>query len=275
MIGTYFEGYKLLERLGGGTNGVVYKAFDSRQNHYVAIKILLQDVLLSEEKIHRFMREAQASVILSHDHIARMHAVGDSRGTHYIVMDYIQGQTFGDIVRKHPQGVTLKAFAGLMKPVLSGMVYAHSQGIVHRDLKPENLILDTRGKPVIVDFGLSKMVDLAMADGYNTVSGLVIGSAGYMAPEQAQGEAIDERSDIFSLGTIMYELLSGKNPFADPSPVMAIQKSIVSNPVLIELVREDVPISLGKVIAKAMAKDRARRYATMASFQEAVLAELP
>jgi len=261
MIGTLFAGYKLIEKLGGRTNGIVYRAYAPKTDQFVAIKILVKDLLFNKEKQARFLREAQSAVILNHPNIAQLFELGDSRGTQYIVMEYVEGKTFREIIEKHPDGISIKGFLGMIKPIVDALVYAHSQGVVHRDLKPENLILNNLGSPVIVDFGLSKTSDTdAVTNGYITSQGMVLGSPGYMSPEQVSAQPQDHRSDIFSIGVIMYELICGVNPFYDDSPIRAMQKILNDDPLTLELIRPDLPLELSHLILKCLAKKPEDRY---------------
>jgi len=261
MIGTLFAGYKIVEKLGGRSNGVVFKAWNPRTSEFVAIKILFRDLFINDEKTARFLREAQTAVILDHPNIASLYELGDQRGTQYIVMEYIEGKTFSKILENQPNGVSLKAFCGMIPPVVEALAYAHSQGVIHRDLKPDNLILNQLGAPVIVDFGLSKTFSEEETNGFVTSQGMVLGSPGYMSPEQVQAMSHDHRTDIFSLGVIMYELLNGSNPFLDDSPIKAMQKIINEDPMTLELIRPDLPNELINLISKCLEKELDNRYA--------------
>ncbi|PIE01336.1 MAG: hypothetical protein CSA81_12190 [Acidobacteria bacterium] len=261
MIGTLFAGYKIIERLGGLSNGVVFRAYDPRSEQFVAIKILIKDMFLTPEKQARFLREAQTAVILEHANIAKLLELGDSRGTQYLVMEFIEGKTFREIIEAEPNGVTIKGFVGIIDPVLGALAYAHQKGVIHRDLKPENLILNKNGVPVIVDFGLVKMSDSERPDiGYITSQGMVLGSPGYMAPEQVSSLPQDHRTDLFSIGVIMYELLCGSNPFCDGSPIKAMQKILYDDPLTLELIRPDLPTKASNIIHKCMSKDPNDRF---------------
>jgi len=261
MIGTLFAGYKIIEKLGGRSNGVVFRAYDPKGDQFVAIKILIRDLFINAEKQGRFLREAQTAVILEHPNIAQLYELGDSRGTQYIVMEYIEGKTFRKIIEAHPDGVSLKAFCGMIRPVFDALTYAHSRGVVHRDLKPDNLILNNLGSPMIVDFGLSKTSELDdLENGYITSKGMVLGSPGYMSPEQVTSHPQDHRSDIFSMGVIMYELLNGKNPFLDDSPISSMKNILNEDPLTLELLRPDLPDALIALISGCLEKDPEKRF---------------
>jgi serine/threonine-protein kinase len=176
-------------------------------------------------------------------------------------MEYIEGKTFRKIIEEHPDGVSLKAFCGMIRPVFEALTYAHSRGVVHRDLKPDNLILNKLGSPMIVDFGLSKTSELDDLDnGYITSKGMVLGSPGYMSPEQVTSHPQDHRSDIFSMGVIMYELLNGKNPFLDDSPIASMGKILNEDPLTLELLRPDLPDALIVLITGCLEKDPEKRF---------------
>ena len=261
-IGSVFAHFQIIQKIGGGNTGVVYKAFDPMHHRFLAIKILPNDFLTSKEKRVRFMREIKAATVLSHKALASLYEVGETDGTPYIAMEYVNGYSYKRIIRKYNDGLEIRRFYKLMLPVLSGIAYAHEQGLVHRDLKPDNLKVNKMGQPKVLDFGLVKFMDkhTSGSESYETMAGMVLGSAGYMSPEQAQGESLDARSDIFSLGIIMYELLSGKNPFEGRSPFDTIVKIINSAPLSLELRRADVPIGVCEIIGKCLEKDMNARY---------------
>lgn len=271
MLGTTFSGFKIIDRLGGGNTGVVYKAVD-QSGRIVALKVLPNDLLLSQEKEARFLRESQAAVMLDHPAIARLLEVGEYHGCSYFAMEYIDGANFRDILDAAPDGLPLTRFNELIEPILSGLTYAHGLNIVHRDLKPENLKLTHNGEVTILDFGLVKFLDDDSKDdgGFKTLTGMVLGSARYMSPEQANAEPLDARTDIFSLGIIMYEMLTGTNPFDAKSPFVVMQRILNHDPVSIELVRPDTPIALCSVISRCLIKDRAARFNDASELQNAI-----
>lgn len=271
MIGSLFAGYKIVERLGGGNTGVVYKAYDSGRDIPVALKVLPDDLLTSEEKRARFMRESQAAVMLDHECIAKLLEVGEYHGCKYFVMEYVEGVSFRDFLERHPEGVALRDFFSLSIPILDGLAFAHSLGMVHRDLKPENIKLDIHGRPKVLDFGLVKFLnEEGRDDGFQTLTGMVLGSAHYMSPEQANGDALDARTDVFSLGIIFYEMLTGKNPFETHSPFSTMQRILSMDPVSIELVRQEVPLGLAEVVNTCLRKRQASRYENAGALLEAL-----
>jgi len=264
MIGPEFSGYRLVEKLGGGNTGIVYKAYDPSAGEYLALKILPNDLLTSKERRARFTRETRAARLLSHPAIARMFEVGTSPdGHHFIAMEYVDGRSYHDIIGDNPEGVSEDGFYDLVLPVIEAVAYAHEHSLVHRDLKPENLKLTSDGQPKVLDFGLVKFMDKDPSgdDSFQTMAGMVLGSAGYMSPEQADGLASDARTDVFSLGIIMYEFLCGKNPFQCNNPFATISKILTANPISLELLRPDLPLPLCQMIQRCLSKDMDGRFA--------------
>ncbi|MDJ0834987.1 MAG: serine/threonine-protein kinase [Acidobacteriota bacterium] len=273
MIGPEFSGYKLLEKLGGGNTGYVYRAFDPAQRRYLAIKILPNDFLISKERRARFIRETRAARLLSHPAIARMLEVGTSDdGHHFIAMEYVDGRRYDEIAQAHQDGLPEETFFELMQPVLEGVAYAHEHHLVHRDLKPTNLKLTGDGQPKVLDFGLVKFLNKEPSgdDSFQTMAGMVLGSAGYMSPEQADGLSSDARTDVFSMGVIMYEFLAGRNPFQCKNPFATITKILTVNPVSLELIRPDLPLPLCQVIQKCLSKDMDMRFADAGVLLQAI-----
>ena len=274
MIGSMFNGYKILEKIGGGNTGVVYKGWDEAKQRFLALKILPNNFLVSKEKKARFMRETQAARILDHTNIARIYEIGECEGANYLAMEYVDGQSYSDIVESRPNGVRITDFYLLILPILDGMAYAHDRNLAHRDLKPDNLKLNSRQQPKVLDFGLVKFLHQPRSseDSFQTMAGMVLGSAGYMSPEQAGGQPFDERTDVFSLGIIMYELLTGKNPFQGRNPFDTISKILSARPLSIELIRPDTPLPLSRIILKCLSKDMEARYANARAVQDAIIA---
>jgi len=274
MIGTTFSGYSIQEKIGGGNTGIVYKAYDAVNQRHLAIKILPNNFLISKEKIARFNRETQAARLLSHQAIARMLEVGTDQGHNFIAMEYVDGRSYTQIIEDNHEGIPLDQFFSLMLPILDGVGYAHQNNMVHRDLKPENLKVTSSGQPKVLDFGLVKFLDKepSSEDSFQTLAGMVVGSAGYMSPEQAEGLTFDERTDVFSLGIIMYELLTGKNPFQSNSPFATITKIISQDPLSIELLRPDIPLPLCRVIFQCLFKDMTKRLSDATSVYDAIAA---
>ncbi len=261
MIGNVFDKYQIIQKIGGGNTGVVYKAFDPLNHRFLALKVLPNDFLISKEKKARFMREIKAASILSHRAIARLYEVGEVDGNYYIAMEYVDGHSYSQIIRSFADGLDLERFKRLMIPILAGVAYAHKNRLIHRDLKPDNLKMTAKGQPKVLDFGLVKFMGKSQGNqSFETMAGMVLGSAGYMSPEQAQGGAVTTSTDVFSLGVIMYELLTGKNPFRGKNPFETIMKIVNTKPLSIELIRPDLPMDLCSLVCKCLDRDANSRF---------------
>lgn len=267
-----FSGYRILQKIGGGANGVVYRAFDPKNQRELALKILPNNFLMTHERRARFLRETKAISVLNHPAIAELLHAGEYDRCYYLAMEYVSGETFSQVITSHPHGVPMPMFFDLMMPILEGIALAHSHGIAHRDIKPENLRLAANGQPKVLDFGLAKFIHkgTSSSDSFQTMKGMVLGSAGYMSPEQANGEQLDSRTDIFSLGILMYELLTGKNPFISNNVFTTITKVLTATPISVELLRPQVPASLGDVIFQCLVKDVQHRQPSAKSLYESL-----
>jgi len=275
--------YVIVDRIGSGGMGSVYKADQPSMKRMVAIKVLHSRFVTRDDLVARFRREARAMSQLSHPNTARVYKYGALEdGSVYFVMDYLEGKNLAAEVRENGPMPPERAVA-LMAQVCGALEEAHRAGIVHRDLKPENVFLTTQGGkadfPKVLDFGLAKMSEKQMGRGSMmfTQQGMVFGTPEFMSPEQAQGEELDHRSDIYSLALILYELMTGKLPFDAKAPLEIMKAHVREAPIPIS---ERVPgrtftAELEAVITKALAKSPHDRYATAAEFGEALLACLP
>ncbi|QGJ70402.1 Hypothetical protein PBC10988_20980 [Planctomycetales bacterium 10988] len=255
-----FDRYKILRKLGKGAMGTVYLAEDVVLGREVALKIPIFSSQKVEVLYKRFQREARTAATLRHPNICGVHDVGTIDGIHYLSMVYIDGKALSERMRPGVK-VEPKTVAVLARKMASGLSEAHQGGITHRDLKPGNVMIDRRGEPVIMDFGLAQAED---ASGTRlTQAGDIMGSPAYMPPEQAKGEISEmgPSSDLYSLGAIMYEMLSGRLPFDDPMP-MLLWKVIGSEPTSLDELCPEVPEEIRQIVAKAMAKDPAKRFAS-------------
>lgn len=251
--------YKISGILGKGAMGIVYKALDPDIDREVAIKTVRFDLVSeedseNEEIMERFMREAQSAGKLTHPNIITIFDVGREESLTYIVMQYIQGQSLQRLIASGDKLPTTEV-VHLYDQICSALDYAHSFGIVHRDVKPGNILLDKEGKPFIVDFGVAR-VDTSTL----TQSGTAVGTPSYMSPEQVMGKKVDNRSDIFSLGCILFELLTGRRPFEAESITTVIYKIINEEPPHLSEVKKGLPVGFGHIITKALAKDPKNRY---------------
>lgn len=243
--------YRIVGRLGKGAMGVVYSARDDAMDRQVAIKVLMPDLEGEPDIRERFMREARIAGQLMHRNVVTVYDVGEEDGRLYIVMEQLKGMTLGQHL-KQLEAPDLEQSVDLMMQLCEGLAAAHARGVVHRDLKPGNIFVLPDGSAKILDFGVARLVDSSM-----TASGLIVGTPDYMSPEQARGREIDHRSDIFSMGAVFYQMLSGRRPFAAADLPAVLHKVEHENPGLLE---QEAPAELDQIVRKALAKDPARRY---------------
>jgi len=250
--------YEISSILGKGAMGIVYKATDPDINRKVAIKTIRFDLATegadSEEMMQRFMREAQAAGKLSHPNIITIYDVGREQDLTYIVMQFIEGPSLQRMLASGEK-FTTQEVVFLMTKICSALEYAHKFGIVHRDIKPGNILIDSEGNPYICDFGVARVETSTL-----TQSGTAVGTPSYMSPEQVKGKKVDKRSDIFSLGCILYEFLTGKRPFEAESITTVIYKIINEEPLSLAEVKKGLPEGFEHIISKALAKDSEERY---------------
>lgn len=262
---TTIVGYELLEVLGQGGMGVVYKARQTRLNRLVAVKMLLSGGLASAEEVQRFHVEAEAAAKLDHPNIVPIYEVGEYGGRHFFSMAYIEGPSLSQRLRD--EQLPIRAAAHMVQTIAEAIHYAHQQGIIHRDLKPANILLGQDGRPRISDFGLAKSIESAAE---LTTTGQILGTPSYMAPEQAAGriQEISPRTDVYALGTILYEMLVGRAPFRDPSVWETIQQVIHTEPVSPRLLNRSVPRDLETIVLKSLDKQPGSRFATAQDFAD-------
>ncbi|MBI2213937.1 MAG: serine/threonine protein kinase [Acidobacteria bacterium] len=253
--------YKLLRKLGAGGMGDVYLAQDTILNRYVAIKILPKKFTSNPERLGRFQREAQVASILNHPNVLTIHEVGEHDGFHYIVTEYVDGETLSDVLRggSLPVAEAIRIAIG----VAEALAAAHEFWIVHRDIKPDNIMLRHDHYVKVLDFGLAKLTDPEGATvHFETQPGTLPGSVRYVAPERLLGEVADPRADIFSLGIVTYEMLAGETPFPGNGVLDIVQAILKSEPPPLRSRRPEVPETLELIVMKALQKDPATRYQT-------------
>jgi len=264
--------YQVVARLGAGGMGEVYRARDPRLERTVAIKILAPQLAQSDAYRQRFQREARAASALSHPNIAHVYDVGEQDGIHFIAMEYVEGENLRAVLARGPLEPDRVAEVGIQ--MASALEEAHGRGIVHRDIKPANAVMSANGQVKVLDFGLARQVheggtplDSGLSTESHTQAGTVLGTVPYMSPEQALGQSVDARTDIFSLGVVLYELATGKLPFAGDTANQTIDRICHATPAPITGLNRKAPEALQRIVAKCLEKDRERRYATARDLQ--------
>jgi len=254
MIGKTISHYKVLEKLGEGGMGEVYLAQDTKLNRWVALKFLPAQYASDEEFKMRFKREAQAAAALNHPNIITIHEVSEYESRPYICMEYVEGELLKDLIAE--KDLSIGKVTDIAMQTCEGLAKAHQAGIVHRDVKPQNILIDRDGRVRILDFGLAKLRRDAML----TRTGSTVGTVAYMSPEQAQGEKVDHRSDIFSLGVVLYEMITGQLPFKGEHEAALVYSIVNENPEPLARYKSDVPGELQRIVEKGMEKNREMRY---------------
>jgi len=259
--------YRIVSSLGAGGMGEVYLAHDARLDRKVAIKVLPPESTADEAARKRLIREAQAAAKLDHPNICAIHEVGDELDAGFIVMQYVEGETLAKLIQRKP--LDLRESLDIAVQIAGALAEAHSRGIVHRDIKPQNVMITARGQVKVLDFGLAKIVQQkSLADSAGetesllTEPGMIIGTVPYMSPEQVRGETLDDRSDIFSFGAVIYEMVSGRQPFAAESAAATTSTILTKEPPPLARYSREVPGELERIVSKALRKDRELRYQT-------------
>src|SRR5881398_1972740 len=255
LLNTLFDGrYRIVSKLGTGGMANVYLAEDEVLGRRVAIKILNDRHAGDDQFVERFRREAKNAASLSHPNIVSIYDRGEAEGTYYIAMEYLDGRSLKELIVSRgpaPVGVAVE----YARQILSALRFAHRHGIVHRDIKPHNALVDGDGRVKVTDFGIARAGMSQM-----TETGSIVWTAQYLSPEQARGGEVDPRSDLYSLGVVLYELLTGKTPFDGDTPVEIAMKHLSSAPKPPSKLRSDVPPELDKIVLRALAKDPNDRY---------------
>jgi serine/threonine protein kinase len=267
MVAESIAHYRIIKKLGAGGMGEVYLALDTKLDRKVAIKVLQPDSVAEENLKKRLVREAQAAAKLDHPNICAVYDVNEADSSTFIVMQYIEGETLGEKMLRQP--LELSTALAIVEQAAEGLAEAHAHGIVHRDLKPQNMIITPRGQVKILDFGLAKQMSSSDAVDFDaptatllSTPGRVVGTMPYMSPEQLQGEPLDGRTDIFSLGVTFYEMLAGKHPFKDKSAAVTLSRIMLGDPIPTEQFQAQVSPELQTVLSRMLCKDKAARYQT-------------
>jgi len=244
---------------------VVYKAYQESLGRYAAIKVLRAELARDEEFVARFRREALAVAQFSHPNILQVYDAGMANGVYYMVMGFMDGGSLKDLIAQGPMDTEYAV--SIVAQVADALGYAHKQGIIHRDVKPNNVLMSRDGRPMLADFGIAK----AMYESASlTRTGISIGTPEYMAPEQIQGQTVDGRTDIYALGIVLYEMLTGWAPFSTPTPVATLYKQVNEAPPPVHQVNVNVPEWLEGVVGRALAKRPEARYQQASEFAEAL-----
>ena len=269
MIGKTISHYRILEKLGSGGMGVVYKAEDTKLGRTVALKVLPPERVADPNRKRRFVQEARAASALNHPNIITIYDIDEADGVHYIAMEHVEGKTLERLIARH--GLRVNEALKYAVQMAAALAKAHSAGIVHRDLKPTNVMVTDDGLVKVLDFGLAKLTEAAPTGDAETAvtleptteEGTIVGTVGYMSPEQAEGKAVDARSDIFSFGSVLYEMLTGQRAFQGETKISTIAAILREEPKPLSQVVEGLPREIERLVKRCLRKDPAHRFQHM------------
>jgi serine/threonine protein kinase len=272
MIGQTLGHYRIEEKLGEGGMGEVYRARDTVLGREVAVKVLPADKVRAD-RLQRFLREARAASQINHPNVVAIHEITESNGVHCIVMEYVAGKTLSETIPA--KGLETQQVLHYARQIAASLAKAHAAGIVHRDLKPANIMVSTDRMIKVLDFGLAKLhepdtMDEDALTAAETASGAILGTAAYMSPEQAMGRPVDARSDIFSLGLVLYEMLSGRRAFEGETAMSTIAAILYKEPRPLKEVVPQTPRDLDRIVARCMHKEPDRRFQSVVDLRLAL-----
>jgi serine/threonine protein kinase len=269
VIGETLGHYRIESKLGAGGMGEVYKARDNRLNRFAAIKVLRSDRVVDAERRRRFVQEAQAASALNHPNIVHIYEIDSSADTDFIAMEYVSGKTLDGLIAR--KGLPVKEVLAYTVQIADALAAAHAAGIVHRDVKPGNVMVTDTGLVKVLDFGLAKLTEPTAASPHGTTvtletrtsEGTILGTVAYMSPEQAEGKKLDARSDIFSFGAMLYEMITGRRAFSGDSTVSILAAILREEPAPLGRITKDIPRDLERLVARCLRKEPARRFQVM------------
>lgn len=271
IVGKSVGRYQIQEHIGEGGMAHVYRAFDPQINRSVALKILKDEHCQDEERKSRFIREGEAAGALTHPNIVTIYDVGDFEGAPYIMMELLEGKTLGDLLQENAT-FAMEDIMHIAMLLADALDYAHDKGVVHRDMKPDNIVLSSDMQSVkVADFGIARVEDSSQKE--STQVGMMLGTPRYMSPEQASGAAVDGRSDLFAVGVILYEMITGKKAFDAESMPTLIMQIVQKDPLPIRQISKDTPVGLQKIVTKLLQKKPERRFQSGAELKNALARE--